>query len=341
MFRGLKSSLQTEGLELSRVDGWLPAGKVGAVCWSIDDVHPGTSRDAYEAGGDLGRGVLGRVEGLLERHPELRVTLFTTPDWRLISPWPRRRWLSRLPWLGRRFFAAEVYPPGHMRLDRHPRFVRYLRSLPRAEVGVHGLHHVTTGERMTAEFRGLSTSRCRERLAAGREIFARAGLEPVRGFQPPSWSLTPELATALAELGFTFVSSARDLVTPVSSQARSSMSGLRGASLIYPQRLAAGRLIHLTTNFQATSSIDRALAIIDRGGLLAIKAHAVKDVCGHIMADGLDELYRNYLDVVFTVLERRYGDTLWWTSMDEIARRLTPGVARNPALGEAMADAAV
>ncbi len=39
--------------------GWLPPGKHAAVCLSIDDVHPGTSNDSYEAGGDLHAGALG------------------------------------------------------------------------------------------------------------------------------------------------------------------------------------------------------------------------------------------------------------------------------------------
>jgi hypothetical protein len=32
-------------------------------------------------------------------------------------------------------------------------------------------------------------------------------------------------------------------------------------------------------------------------------------------------LYRNYLDLLFTKLESDYGDSLWWTSMGEIAER--------------------
>ena len=67
---------------------WLPDHHDAAVTFSIDDVHPGRSSDAYEAGGDLGDGALGHVAWLLERHPQLRVTLFTTPDWRELSPNP-------------------------------------------------------------------------------------------------------------------------------------------------------------------------------------------------------------------------------------------------------------
>lgn len=49
------------------------------------------------------------------------------------------------------------------------------------------------------------------------------------------------------------------------------MSGLTGTSLIEPQ-WGCGGLVNFTTNYQATSTIDRAKAIVDHGGLLAIKA---------------------------------------------------------------------
>ena len=78
------------------------------------------------------------------------------------------------------------------------------------------------------------------------------------------------------------------------------MSGLKGVSLIYPEHINAGRLLHVTTNFQATSNIDRALEILEYGGLLAIKAHAVKTVMGYTALDGLDKLYQNTYDLIFT-----------------------------------------
>ena len=59
------------------------------------------------------------------------------------------------------------------------------------------------------------------------------------------------------------------------------------------------------------------------GGLLSIKGHIIKDCCGHIALDGIDPLYCNYLDTLLTLIEQRYGDTIWWTSMGEIAERLS------------------
>jgi hypothetical protein len=138
---------------------------------------------------------------------------------------------------------------------------------------------------------------------------------------PPGWELSHELAVAMRDVGLQFVASARDIVTPVSKLARTNMSGLRGASLLYPTPILKGRLLHFTSNFQATSETDRARQIIDAQGLLAIKAHIVKNANGHLALDGLDLLYRNYLDALFTMLEDAYGESLWWTTFDEISQR--------------------
>jgi hypothetical protein len=105
------------------------------------------------------------------------------------------------------------------------------------------------------------------------------------------------------------------------------MSGLAGASLIAPTWIMTSdtepeaALVHITTNFQATCTLERALQIIDAGGLLSIKAHIFKSGGGITLADGLDEAYINYLDLLFRELERRYGERLWWTSHAEIANR--------------------
>ena len=317
------------GAYIGPFESWLPASKRAAIALSIDDVHPGRSRDAYEAGGDLERGALGHLAWLLERHPRLRATLFVTPDWREISPRPTRRLLARIPLIRDRFYLAPVLPKGTMRLDRHRRFARYLRDLPRTEIALHGLHHVHRGLRIPVEFQGQNREGCRAMLRQGLEIFERAALPHVRGVAPPGWSLSAALAGACADLGFDFVASARDLETSVSRNAETSGSGIRGAPLIQPGELEAG-LVHFTTNFQATSGLDRALSILDHGGLLAIKAHIVKNAFGHIALDGLDEAYRDYLDGVLGEIGGRYGEELWWTSFGEIAARLR--AARAPSL---------
>ena len=319
-------------MRLIERNGWLPAGKHAAVCFSIDDVHPSGSRDGLDAGGDLARGALGRLERLLERNPRLRATLFVTPDWRLRRLVPTRKRLARIPILRERIHWTRLTPKGFFRVDRYPEFVSYLNALPRTECAVHGLHHAHVGPRMAVEFQEQSRGRCRAMIEEARRIFAAAGLRHVQGFAAPAWNTPPALCEALAEADFLFVTSARDLETPVSAAARTAGSGLRGASLIYPALIRcasngdAGQphsaaLVHVTTNFQATSTIDRACAIIDCGGVLSVKAHIFKNGGGITMIDGLDEAYCESLERLWRELDARYGDTLWWTSLAEVAGR--------------------
>jgi hypothetical protein len=300
---------------------WLPAGKQAALCFSIDDVHPARSTDLYEAGGDLGAGALGHVEWLIRRHPKLRVTLFTTADWREIRPTPALPFLDRIPGIARYRYNAQIRPKGEMALDRHPAFVDYLRSEPGFEVGLHGLHHMHPARISPVEFVEQDREQCRAALEEAIAIFRKAGLPFARGMTPPGWNAPPALLDAMADLGLDFVASARDILTPVDAEAKANMSGLKGVGLFRPELIHGGRLVHVPANFQATSPIDRAFQIVEAGGLLSIKGHIIKDCCGHIALDGIDPLYRNYLDTLLSALEARYGDALWWTSMGEIAGR--------------------
>lgn len=300
---------------------WLPSRMRAAVCFTIDDVHPGKSSDAYEAGGDLNRGALRHLEWLLDHHPRLRVTLFVTADWREISPFATRSILAKIPLLRNRIYLANVLPQGTMRLGRHPDFVSYLRSLPRVDCALHGLHHVKKGTNIAAEFKGQSRAKCELMLERAIEIFNEAGLPYSPGMCPPSWELSDELAEAMIATGLKFVASARDIRTPIIPGAVNSMSGRKGVSVFYPERIMKGRLLHFCTNFQATSPITRAHQIAERNGLIAVKAHIIKVAANHTALDGLDESYCNYLHNLFTELEDRYGDELWWTSMAEITNR--------------------
>ena len=297
---------------------WLLATKKAGVCFTVDDLHPGKSTDAYEAGGDLGRGALRHVEWLLERHPSLHITLFVTADWREISPLPTRSVLAALPWVRNRVHLARVLPRGTMRLGHHPAFVAYLKSLPRTDCALHGLHHVNTGCDIAEEYRGKGRRECERNLTEIIAIFSEAGLPYSPGMCPPSWELSNELAEAMATVGLKFVASARDIQTRITENAMNSMSGRKGVSIVYPERILGGRLLHFSTNFQASSALNRAYQVLELNGLLAIKAHIVKNSCGFIQRDGLDETYRNYLHRLFIELEDRYGDDLWWTSMAEI-----------------------
>jgi uncharacterized protein DUF2334 len=309
---------------------WYSTEKKAAVVLSVDDIFPGTSRAAYEAGGDLENGALGRLLWLLERHPLLRMTLFVTPDWRQVSPVPHRLW-RHVPWLREQVYLATVLPKGTMDLRYHPDFVDFLNAMPRTEVALHGLHHIHPGESVSVEFQLQDRETCVEMLREAINIFEESGLRWTRGLQPPGWNCPVALQQACRDVGIEWVTSARDIITPVSKQAKTAMSGLRGVSKIFPERIAPG-LLHISTNFQATSPPERAFDILDAGGVLSIKAHISKAVPGHTHLDGVDRLYMNYLDRLFDNIEHRYGDAVDWTTMGQLAASLSAPVSTPIAL---------
>jgi hypothetical protein len=228
--------------------------------------------------------------------------------------------LSRLPLVANKVYHVDLHEPGRFRVDLFPEFVAYLNRLPRTDIAIHGLHHVHRGPRFAVEFQDQSYEECVGIVHAAATIFTLAGLRFVRGFVPPGWQVTPALTRALDDSGFSFACSARDIRTEIRYGALSRMSGLHGVSLLEPE-LIGDTLVHLPTNFQATSDFSRAEKIIECNGLLSIKAHIFKEAGGHTMADGLDDAYTHRLTELLTRLETAYGDSLWWASLDEVAER--------------------
>ena len=308
---------------------WYRPGKSAAVIMSVDDIFPGTSQSAYEAGGDLEKGALRHLLWLLGRHPQLQLTLFVTPDWRRISAGAHRFW-RHVPWLRDHVHLAKVLPKGTMDIRNHPEFVAFLNAMPRTDIALHGLHHINVGSSVSVEFQRQDRAACAAMLTEALRIFDESGLRYVRGLQPPGWICSPALQQACQDLGIQWVMSARDILTPVSEDAKTAMSGLSGVSMLFPERIAKG-LLHVSTNFQATSPPERAFDILEAGGILSIKAHITKNVPGHTHLDGVDHLYMNYLDRLFSDIEQRYGDTIEWTTLDRLAASLSASYAMSPA----------
>ena len=128
-------------------------------------------------------------------------------------------------------------------------------------------------------------------------LFDKSGLEYVRGICPPGWDAPDNLLNQLIEHEIAFLASARDVLTEISKDAVTNMSGMKDVPLLYPTLIKDGKIVHIPSNFHATSEIERAKRIIENSGLLSIKAHIVKSAFGYIAYDGVDEVYMNYLDM--------------------------------------------
>ena len=69
----------------------------------------------------------------------------------------------------------------------------------------------------------------------------------------------------------------------------------------------------------------------DAGAILAVKSHIIKDAFGHIALDGVDQTFFNYLDLLFSELQRRYGERLWGRRWAKWRERFAPREQDKPA----------
>ncbi|GAC1658329.1 MAG: DUF2334 domain-containing protein [Gemmatimonadaceae bacterium] len=120
----------------------------------------------------------------------VRPALFVVPDWH--GEWP---------------------------IERHPRFVHWLRARADegAEVFLHGERHDEAGSRRRwldslravgrsrgeGEFLTLGATQARERIERGASRLRRSGLDPI-GFVAPAWLERRECSLAVAEAGLLF-----------------------------------------------------------------------------------------------------------------------------------------
>ena len=297
---------------------WKPKNKKAAICFTIDDIFPGKSSDLYEAGGDLEKGVFKHLLWLTERHPQLKITLFTTADWRETHPFPQKKILAKIPWLRDQFYLAKVLKKGTMSLVNHPEFVDFLNQHPQFEVAFHGLHHVHKGLKIPVEFQNQSKEEFDTIISEMISIFEKSNINYIKGICPPGWNAPEQLIDVLVEKKINFIASSRDVFTNISKDAKCNMSGLKGTSLLYPEYIKS-KLVHFPSNFQPNNNIDRLHSIIDNSGLVAIKGHMIKRIANYVALDGIDEAYVNYLDVLFSKIEDQYGEDIWWTTMGEIS----------------------
>lgn len=298
---------------------YFPPGKTCAIVLSIDDIHPSTSNDAYEAGGDMEKGALKDVLELQTQQPDLGVTLFVTADWRQISPFPTR--LTRhIPILKDHFYQTKVLKKGTMSLENHQQFCQWLSSLNNIEIAWHGLHHVAKGSIIGKEFQNEKTNEHLNKLNKIKQIFESAGVKHANGFCPPVWNATPELVEALSLVGNEYLASSRDIMAEISDQATCDMTGITGTPLIHACRV--GSQVHIPSNFQATSAPERAMKILELGGILSVKGHIIKQAFGHVALDAMDATYCNYLNLLFDKCSEEFGENIWWTTMGEINQRI-------------------
>jgi predicted deacetylase len=246
---------------------------------NFDDLCPKyLDHDGLDYGGRPRVGVAGRLAALLERWPEVAVTLFAIPD----ATMRKRRWrIGARP-------SYDISSPDH---SDWLLFYNNLRSRHNLEFALHGLHHWQTENRLfgrQTEFAFKRPSEAEDSITRALAIFRSVGWEPT-GFRQPGWGLTDDLSLlrVLQRCGLRYI-------------AGSTPDGGLNANCVrvavdYPCVVMG--IVNIPQNVNLDWTLEemktRCSDLASGSGLVSIKGHFVdRDDTNCLSAENLDKLLR-------------------------------------------------
>jgi len=309
-------------------------GRSRAVVIGIDDVHPESSKDGSDCGGDLDKGVLGLLENFLQRYGNVKVTLFVTPCHMFLPQAPGVERLHRIARSIHRSIADRIFyrffiktfEPNKYDIEESESFNLYLASLVKSgqvEVGIHGCYHFHNIPPYSSEFKYLNEHEALRRIKIAINKFIKAGIPFVKGFSPPGWGVNRALIRALANERFVYIAGSADFTSPITYDATSREAGLEGVSLIFPS-LMGSRLVNVPRNWTPhRNNLTRALRIIELGGLLGIHMHVENVYHKVYLGNGITAKNLSKLEKLVDAIESAYGNTVSFSTFSEVAFHAT------------------
>ena len=267
---------------------------------SIDDVHPESSGYLSDCGGDKEAGKLRYIIDLINDYPDLKVTLFVTPNW---IDRPNDAGAKRLIKKVLKLPITNTWSDSPFRLDKHVEWCSWLNDyVDRGvfEVGVHGFTHHYSGSDVrvnhSSEFSGLSCSGCMSRLMSSEAVFKRANLRFSKVFRPPGWGACYELLEALKKLGY--------------------VMSCRSLSLI-PE--VVHEVINIPPNWNiGRDTIEKGIKLAGRYGVITAYGHVTDSYGSEYLEDGLNEVNLLRLRVLLNELASRFR--VLYVTLSEVAQ---------------------
>jgi len=315
-----------------------PEGFAAALAIGVDDIHPESSRAGFDCGGDLDAGRLGMLVEFLERY-SLKATLFVTPSHtyrpqilgterlhnllRMISSRTESTVDNIFSRLVIKTFDIHKFDITN---EEHKGFVTYLKGLVERgiiEIGIHGCFHFHKFPPYSAEFKQLNERHARERIETATSKFLKAGLPFLKGFAPPGWGVNESLLKVLCEEGFKYIAGSGDFSKPMNNRyVLSKEAGLKGVPIVFPSTIME-RLVNIPRNWTPSrNDPERALKIIDLGGLVSVHMHVEDRYYRSYLGNGIspDNIIR--LEKLIDSIENIYGKNgyVWFTAYGEIVR---------------------
>lgn len=253
---------------------------------NFDDFHP--QNDRWGDFGGLGGNVQKRIEELLNSFTDLKITMFTTPNW-IDRPFLFSKYFYYLRFFLKIFPVVKPLAGEPFNLLKHPDWCDWVRKKvleDRLEIAVHGYNHHNSHRVIHGqEFFDLESQNLEKKISLAEKLFDEAKIPFVKGFRPPGWGMSSCLISILLKRNYKFAG-----LFP-SSYRLSKVGDLDGLKII-PQ------------NYSINEPVSVALEQAEKTGVVFAKGHLAVNYGKEKMPNGLSEdNFNNLLSVISTLKE--------------------------------------
>lgn len=269
---------------------------------NFDDFSPQASKRGDFGG--FGGYNLNRIQELLKEFPNLKITMFTVPNW-IDQPYVYHRYFYKIKELLRIF---PVVPPLYSQpylLRKNKDWCELVKKLVtenRLEIAVHGFFHFNPYSRIHGqEFEGLSESAVRQRIILAEEEFNYNNIPFVKAFRSPGWGTNPYLSKVLSELGYI-----------VNAEVSSS-------SKTHTMTKNAQGLFVLPQNWSIKEDPDEAIRLADTYTTVYMKGHIAYLHGKETIENGINDQHWSNLRRALNQLEQSYN--VKYLTVDDIIKR--------------------
>jgi hypothetical protein len=312
--------------------GW-PDGFEAAVIIGIDDIHPESSTEGFDCGGNIEGGALERIKLFMEKYPKVPITLYVTPDWRYRPVITSERFgrfrsvttnfmndpmnpLSYIPKIFNNTRSVERYRIDKEEFNSWRIKIKELIEKYPLTVGIHGLTHIGKWPPFYKEFLKLNYDECLERIRSAKQIFSK--VFPVDGgFIPPSYGINLDLINALAYENFEYICIGANRRLPVKEEVLLDCPPFK-VPANYPSFISKG-IMNFPRNWNlGRSNINRAIDLIKIHGVISVYGHACHQYYGDWRID--DGIIPENLERLGKLIDKLEKNAVWFTSASEISR---------------------
>ncbi len=256
---------------------------------NFDDFNPQSDKNGDFGG--LGGDNLNKIEELLKEFPNLKITMFTVPNW-IDRPYKYHRYLYKAKELLRIFPVVSPSCSEPNLLRKHGDWCSLVRKLvaeDRLEIAVHGFFHFNPQSRIHGqEFEGLSESAVRQRIVLAEEEFHHNNIPFIKAFRSPGWGKNIHLTKVLGELGY------------------SVNAYLSSSSKTYQATKESHNLLSLPQNWSIKESAEEAINLADQHGCVFMKGHIAFRYGRETVENGINDKHWGNLREALSRLEQLY-----------------------------------